>query len=222
MDGSGQYRTSSRHHHPFNHSPQLPPPSQLHLSSTGADPSSSGFRSNTLPPISSLQQQQQQQQPLANHHRSSYSYTPSTNGTANGTQLPPLPSPSSSSWGHHHRTSSSRDELHPAHYPPQESPHQQHPQQQQQQHHTHHRGDMPVRKDSGGVKREALPPAMHHHAEQHAAHNGHAHQQAQQVQVPSTPVKETEDGMPATSDFVKKLFKCVSPYPILLFILKII
>lgn len=173
MDGGGQYSNSSRQHL-FRQSPQLPPPSQLNLQPTN----NSGFnRSNTLPPIANL--------PPSNHHphpRSNYPYPPSA---SNGTQLPPLSSPS---WGpgNHHRTSNSRDELHPS-----QNPHAHHQLHSQQQH-----SQPPAyqRSDSGriepAVKREMVPAQMHHQSSQG---QGSA--------------KEQEDGMPATSDFVKKLFK---------------
>lgn len=193
MDGY-RSRHNSYAHHGGLQSPQLPPPSQLHLSTD-----SSGFtRTNTLPPISNLQAPPSHHSSASNSNglngssRSGYSYTNGNgvNGT-NGNhhqQLPSLPaSGAGSSWGHH-RTSSSRDELHPSHYDHPPPP---------------HRSDSSSSR-SNGVKRESLQGpfdrnAPHHHSQQ---------------LVPETPIsatgpssKEQEDGMPATSDFVKKLFK---------------
>lgn len=176
--GGGQYSNSSRQHL-FRQSPQLPPPSQLHLQSSN----NSGFnRSNTLPPIANLPQSNHH--PSHSHSRSNYPYPSSSSGN-NGTHLPPLPSPS---WGpaNHHRTSSSRDELHPSQNP--HSHHQHHSQQQHSQAPAYHRSDSG--RTEPAVKRETLPAQMHHQPSQS---QGSA--------------KEQEDGMPATSDFVKKLFK---------------
>ncbi|THH12549.1 hypothetical protein EW146_g7592 [Bondarzewia mesenterica] len=79
-------------------SPQLPPPSQLHL------PIASSFsRSNTLPPIPNLAPNPQSRYPPASYHPSLQSNT-----------LPPLPSssspPSQLPWPSH-RTSASREDL---------------------------------------------------------------------------------------------------------------
>ncbi|THH20917.1 hypothetical protein EUX98_g8496 [Antrodiella citrinella] len=80
------YSASSSGQQRLFQSSQLPPPSQLHLSSSFS-------RNNTLPPISNLPQSQRYPPPTYSH--------------------PSLASPSHLPWNTTHRTSSSRDEISP-------------------------------------------------------------------------------------------------------------
>ena len=104
MDSSGPYsgplHSSAHQARNLYSSPQLPPPSQLHL------PIASSFaRNNTLPPIPNLAPTPIARYPPASYHPS---LAPAS--------LPPLPPPSAPSnqlpWPNH-RTSASRDDLYP-------------------------------------------------------------------------------------------------------------
>jgi osomolarity two-component system response regulator SKN7 len=100
--------------------------------------------------------------------------------------LPPSPT-SQHPWQTQHRTSSSRDEF----YPPQQP--------------NLPRSD-PARSSTVIVKDEANPslrPYPVHHEPQPPA---------QHLPLPAKEPTAVEDGMPSTSDFVKKLYKCALPF----------
>jgi osomolarity two-component system, response regulator SKN7 len=185
MEQPGQY---SRHPGQLFQSSQHLPPPQLHL-----PPPSSFSRSNTLPPISNIPSASSSSSSSHQNHRFApvnSSYSGGSGNVHHSSVLPPLPSPSGSSshsWPALHRMSNSREELHP-------SQQQQHQHQQDQRHSRGERDDRPIKRESASsqsvIHHEPQPPppppSQHHH----------------------TATKESnEDGMPSTSDFVKKLYK---------------
>ena len=157
MESSGQYNGAMSQQRPLFQTPQLPPPSQLGLSSFAN-------RNNTLPPLSNIQS-------ASRYPPQTYSH-PSLSNAAS--QLPPPLSTSSTLPWPTHRTSSSRDDQIT---PPLRASD---PQSR----------DSLKRSDESGSARDPPPPQQQSESQQHSA------------------VKhEGEDGMPSTSDFVKKLYK---------------
>ncbi|KAF7796979.1 hypothetical protein EIP86_008168 [Pleurotus ostreatoroseus] len=151
MESSGQYSGMSQQRPPLFQTPQLPPPSQLGLSSFAS-------RSNTLPPLNNIQSPN-----AARYPPPTYSH-PSLSTTA-ASLPPPLSSSSTLPWPSSSRTSSSRDE------------------------------------------QQLTPPLRSVDSREKLQREDSRDQPSQQEQQ-STPVKhEGEDGMPSTSDFVKKLYK---------------
>lgn len=95
MDQSGHYPLQPQR--PLFQTPQLPPPSQLHLPSFS--------RNNTLPPISQIPNSSSRYPPNSYQHPSLSAGPHPASSLPNNSQLP---------WPPAHRTSSSRDEISPA------------------------------------------------------------------------------------------------------------
>ena len=95
MDQSSQYSSMSQQRQQLFPSPQLPPPTQLHLGT---------FRNNIPPPISHIPSNGRYPPPTYTHPSLSSTAAPLSSSLSSSTTLP---------WSSH-RTSSSRDEISPS------------------------------------------------------------------------------------------------------------